>query len=82
MSYDFIMMKPQADVMAEIESLEDLGERTLLRQDPAALVDALSLLFAGWPGTGKAMAAGSLRLRATIPGTNSGSARSPTIAGR
>jgi len=47
MSYDFIMMKPQADVMAEIESLEDLGERTLLRQDPAALVEALSFLFAG-----------------------------------
>jgi hypothetical protein len=50
MSYDFMMMKPKADVMAEIESLEDLGEHTLLRQDPAALVDALSSLFPelGW----------------------------------
>jgi hypothetical protein len=45
MSYDFMMMKPKADVMAEIESLEDLGEHTLLRQDPAALVEALSALF-------------------------------------
>ncbi len=40
-----MMMKPKADVMAEIELLEDLGERTLLRQDPAALVAALSSLF-------------------------------------
>jgi hypothetical protein len=45
MSYDFMMMKPKADVMAEIESLEDLGEHTLLRQDPATLVEALSSLF-------------------------------------
>jgi len=40
-----MMMKPKADVMAEIEALEDLGERTLDRQDPAALVEALSSLF-------------------------------------
>src|SRR5262249_21384984 len=45
----------------EIESLEDLGEHTLLRQDPAALVEALSSLFpqiawrrdegGGWSGS-------------------------------
>ena len=40
-----MMMKPKADIMSEIEGLEDLGERTLLRQDPAALVEALSSLF-------------------------------------
>jgi hypothetical protein len=45
MSYDFMMMKPRPEVTVEIESLEDLGERTLLRQDPAALVEALSSLF-------------------------------------
>jgi hypothetical protein len=45
MSYDFTMMKPKADIAAEIESLEDLGERTLLRQEPAALVAALSSMF-------------------------------------
>jgi hypothetical protein len=45
MSHDFMMMLPKADVATEIESLEDFGERTLLRQDPAALVDALSALF-------------------------------------
>jgi hypothetical protein len=44
MSYDFMMMKPRPEVTIEIESLEDLGERTLLRQDPAALREALSLL--------------------------------------
>ncbi len=45
-----MMMKPKADVMAEIESLEDLGEHTLLRQDPTLLVAALSSLFPelGW----------------------------------
>jgi hypothetical protein len=43
MSYDFMMMKPKA--AAAIESLEDLGEHTLLRQDPADLVEALSSLF-------------------------------------
>jgi hypothetical protein len=45
MSYDFTIMKPKADIAAEIESLEDLGEGTLLRQEPAALVAALSSLF-------------------------------------
>jgi hypothetical protein len=45
MSYDFTMMKPKAGLTDEIESLEDLGERTLLRQEPAALVEALSSLF-------------------------------------
>jgi hypothetical protein len=45
MSYDFTIMKPKAGIAAEIESLEDLGERTLLRQEPAALVAALSSLF-------------------------------------
>lgn len=39
-----MMMKPKPDV-AEIESMEDLGEHTLLRQDPATLVEALSSLF-------------------------------------
>ena len=45
MSYDFMMMKPREGRESEIESLEDLGEHTLLRQDPAALVEALSSLF-------------------------------------
>ena len=45
MSYDFTMMKPRPGRESEIESLEDLGEHTLLRQDPAALVEALSSLF-------------------------------------
>jgi hypothetical protein len=45
MSYDFMMMKPRPEVTIEIESLEDLGERTLLRQDPATLKEALSSLF-------------------------------------
>jgi hypothetical protein len=45
MSYDFLMMKPREGRESEIESLEDLGEHTLLRQDPAALVEALSSLF-------------------------------------
>ncbi len=45
MSYDFTMMKPKAELSSEIESLEDLGERTLLRQDPAELVKALSSMF-------------------------------------
>jgi hypothetical protein len=44
MSYDFTMMKPKPGV-TEIESMEDLGEHTLLRQDPADLVEALSSLF-------------------------------------
>jgi hypothetical protein len=43
MSYDFMMMKPKAGIT--IETMEDLGEQTLLRQDPAALVEALSSLF-------------------------------------
>jgi hypothetical protein len=45
MSYDFTMMKPKEGLTDEIESLEDLGERTLLRQEPADLVAALSSLF-------------------------------------
>ena len=45
MSYDFTMMKPKAGLSDEIESLEDLGARTLLRQDPAELVEGLSSLF-------------------------------------
>ena len=45
MSYDFMMMKPRPGRESEIESLEDLGANTLLRQDPAALVEALSSLF-------------------------------------
>jgi hypothetical protein len=44
MSYDFIMMKPRAEVM-EIETMEDLGEHTLLPQEPSMLVEALSSLF-------------------------------------
>ena len=44
MSYDFIMMKPRAEVM-EIETMDDLGEHTLLRQDPVALVAELSSLL-------------------------------------
>jgi hypothetical protein len=47
MSYDFMMMKPRPGRESEIESLEDLGEHTLQRQDPAALVEALSSLFPG-----------------------------------
>jgi hypothetical protein len=43
MSYDFMMMKPKDGIL--IEALEDLGEHTLLRQEPAALVEALSSLF-------------------------------------
>lgn len=55
-----MMMKPKA-AMGEIETMEDLGEHTLLRQDPSALVEALSSLFpqaawreetdAGWFGS-------------------------------
>ena len=45
MSYDFTMMRPRVGRESEIESLEDLGEHTLLRQDPAALVEALSSMF-------------------------------------
>jgi len=45
MSYDFTMFRPKPDIAAEIESLEDLSERTLLPQEPAALVAALSSLF-------------------------------------
>jgi hypothetical protein len=45
MSYDFMMMKPKPERESEIESLEDLDEHTLLRQEPAALVEALSSLF-------------------------------------
>jgi hypothetical protein len=44
MSYDFTMMKPKAEVM-EIETMDDLGEHTLLRQQPSDLVEALSSLF-------------------------------------
>jgi len=45
MSYDFMMMKPRPERESEIESLEDLGEHTLQRQDPAPLIEALSSLF-------------------------------------
>src|ERR1700755_95273 len=45
MSSDFTMMRPRVGRESEIESLEDLGEHTLLRQDPAALVEALSSMF-------------------------------------
>jgi hypothetical protein len=45
MSHDFMMMKSRPGRESEIESLEDLGEYTLLRQDPAALLEALSALF-------------------------------------
>src|ERR1700748_3856184 len=61
MSYDFMNMKPKPERESEIESLEDLGEHTLLRQEPAALVEALSSLFpeivwrnedgGGWSGS-------------------------------
>ena len=44
MNYDFIMMKPRAEVM-EIETMDDLGEHTLLPQEPAGLVEALSSMF-------------------------------------
>jgi len=40
-----MMMKPKPGRESEIESLEDLGEHTLVRQDPAGLVEALSSLF-------------------------------------
>jgi hypothetical protein len=40
-----MMMKPWPGRESEIESLEDLGEHTLLRQEPAALVEELSSLF-------------------------------------
>jgi hypothetical protein len=41
MSYDFLMMKPKV----EISSPDDLGEDTLLCQNPSVLVEALSALF-------------------------------------
>ena len=44
MSYDFIMMKPRAEVM-EIETMDDLGEHTLLPQEPSGLVEALTSMF-------------------------------------
>ena len=40
-----MMMRPKPGRESEIEALEDFGEHTLLRQDPAALVEALSSLF-------------------------------------
>jgi hypothetical protein len=43
MSYDFVMMKPRV----EIRSAQDLGEHSLLRQEPAAVVNALSPMFPG-----------------------------------
>jgi hypothetical protein len=48
MSYDFLIMKPRAEIgagLVAIESMDDLGEHTLLRQEPSALVEALSSLF-------------------------------------
>jgi hypothetical protein len=48
MSYDFLIMKPRTEISAgvmAIESMDDLGEHTLLRQEPSALVEALSSLF-------------------------------------
>ncbi len=41
MSYDFLMMKPKA----EIRSQHDLGEETLLKQESTELVAALSAMF-------------------------------------
>ena len=41
MSYDFLMMRPKA----EIRTSHDLGEDTLLKQEPAELVGALSAAF-------------------------------------
>jgi hypothetical protein len=63
MSYDFTMMKPRPGRESEIESLEDLGEHTLLRQDPAELVEALSSLFPdiAWRGDDGGGWFGSLR---------------------
>lgn len=55
-----MMMKPRPGRESEIESLEDLGAHTLVQQDPAALVEALSSLFpdiawrkddSGWSGS-------------------------------
>ena len=40
-----MMMKPRPGRESEIESLEDFGGHTLLRQDPATLVEALSSMF-------------------------------------
>jgi hypothetical protein len=48
MTYDFLIMKPRAEIGAgvvAIESMDDLGEHTLLRQEPSAVVEALSSLF-------------------------------------
>lgn len=41
MSYDFLMFKPKVEVSAPA----DLGEATLLKQEPAEVVRALSTLF-------------------------------------
>jgi len=41
MSYDFLMFKPKV----QIRTTADLGEETLLHQDPSALMQALSALF-------------------------------------
>jgi hypothetical protein len=45
MSYEFMMMKPSPGLTEVIESMDDLGEHTLLRQVPVAIVEALSSLF-------------------------------------
>jgi hypothetical protein len=48
MTYDFLIMKPRAEIGAgvvAIESMDDLGEHTLLRQEPSDVVKALSSLF-------------------------------------
>ncbi len=60
MSYDFMMMKPRPERESEIESLEDLGEHTLQRQDPAALVGRCHRCFRRSHGARKT-AAGSVR---------------------
>jgi hypothetical protein len=43
MSYDFLMMKPKG----QVHSQHDLGEETLFKQDPKAIVEDLSALLPG-----------------------------------
>jgi hypothetical protein len=66
MSYDFLIMKPRAEIgagLAGIESMDDLGEHTLLRQEPSAVVKALSSLFPSvvWRNEGDGSWLGSLQ---------------------